>query len=43
VPPAVGAPSLEVPKAVDGPWQSELGGSQPAAEGAGGPLRSLPT
>ena len=42
LPRAGGAPSLEVPKAVDGPWAAQAGGTQPTT-GVGTGWSSNPT
>ena len=41
LPRAVGAPSLEVPEAMDGPWAAELGAASTWQGGAGWALRPL--
>ena len=41
LPRAVGAPSLEVPEAMDGPWAAELGAA--STWQGGGSLSSTPT
>ena len=43
LPRAVGAPSLGVFKAMDGPWAAELGAASTWQGGAGGSQRSPPT